>query len=95
MSNAAVYNPALDIPESFITRTIPAFTWAVFSCGGVMPNSLQNVNEKIFSEWLPALKEYEFAAGYCVEMYDSPDKYPKGTEDENYYAEIWILVKRK
>lgn len=92
---ADVYNPAMDIPEGFITKTIPAFTWAVFPCRGAMPKSLQNVNEKIFSEWLPALGEYEFAAGYCVEMYDAPDKYPKGTEDENYYAEIWIPVKRK
>lgn len=38
---------------------------------------------------------YEFAAGYCVEMYDMPDKYPKGTQDENYYTEIWIPVKKK
>jgi AraC family transcriptional regulator len=92
---ADVYNPAMDIPEGFVTRTIPAFTWAIFPCKGAMPESLQNVNEKIFSEWLPALKEYEFAAGYCVEMYDDPDKYPKGTQDENYCAEIWIPVKRK
>ena len=92
---ADIYNPVTDIPEGFVTKTIPAFTWAVFPCKGAMPNSLQDVNTKIFSEWLPALKEYEFAAGYCIEMYDAPDKYPKGTQDENYYAEIWIPVKRK
>ncbi|MBC3805245.1 helix-turn-helix domain-containing protein [Acetobacterium fimetarium] len=92
---ADVYNPVTDIPEGFVTKTIPAFTWAVFPCKGAMPNSLQDVNTKIFSEWLPALKEYEFAAGYCIEMYDAPDKYPKGIQDENYYAEIWIPVKRK
>lgn len=92
---ADVYNPVMDIPEGFVTKTIPAFTWAVFPCKGAMPNSLQDVNTKIFSEWLPALKEYEFAAGYCIEMYDAPDKYPKGIQDENYYAEIWIPVKRK
>ena len=39
--------------------------------------------------------EYEFAAGYCIEMYDDPQKYAKGTMDENYYCEIWIPVKRK
>ena len=50
----------MDIPEGFITKTIPAFTWAVFPCRGAMPDSLQDVNKKIFSEWLPALKEYEF-----------------------------------
>lgn len=88
------YNPAVSIPEGFVTKTIPAFTWAVFPCKGAMPVALQNVNEKIFSQWLPALKEYEFAAGYCVEMYDAPDKYPNGTNDENYYSEIWIPIKR-
>lgn len=39
-------------------------------------------------EWLPALQDYEFAAGYCVEIYDAPNKYPNGTNDENYYTEI-------
>ena len=92
---ADLYDPNKEIPEGFTTRTIPSFTWAVFSCDGPMPEALQDVNQKIFSEWLPALKEYEFAAGYCVEMYDAPDKYPKGTEDENYHSEIWIPVKLK
>ena len=46
-------------------------------------------------EWLPALKEYKFAAGYCVEYYDDPAEYEKGTLDENYYCEIWIPVKKK
>ena len=91
---ADVYNPSADIPEGFVTRIIPAFTWAVFPVRGAMPDALQGTNTKIFSEWLPALKEYEFAAGYCVEMYDIPDKYPKGTQDENYYTEIWIPVKK-
>lgn len=89
------YNPTKEIPEGFVTKVIPAFTWAVFPCKGAMPDSLQNVNTKIFSEWLPALNEYEFAAGYCVEMYEDPTKYEKGTQDENYYSEIWIPVKKK
>lgn len=92
---ADIYNPVVDIPEGFITKTIPAFTWAVFSCDGPMPTALQDVNTKIFSEWLPALKEYEFAAGYCVEMYDAPDKYPNGIQDKNYHSEIWIPIKKK
>lgn len=92
---ADIYNPVVDIPEGFITKTIPAFTWAVFSCDGPMSTALQDVNTKIFSEWLPALKEYEFAAGYCVEMYDAPDKYPNGIHDNNYHSEIWIPIKKK
>lgn len=92
---ADLYNPLIDVPEGLVTKIIPAFTWAVFSCDGPMPAALQDVNTKIFSEWLPALKEYEFAAGYCVEMYDAPDKYPKGTLDEKYHSEIWIPIKKK
>lgn len=83
------------IPDGFVLRTIPSFDWAVFPCRGAMPTALQDVITKIFTEWLPAINEYEFAAGYCVEMYDDPQKYTKGTMDENYYSEIWIPVKRK
>ena len=84
-----------EVPEGLVTRTIPELTWAVFPCVGAMPDALQDVNTKIFTEWLPALKEYEFAAGYCIEYYDDPAKYPNGTQDEKYYCEIWIPVKRK
>lgn len=89
------YNPVMEVPEGFIVKKIPEFTWAVFPCKGAMPDTLQDVNTKIFTEWLPALKEYEFAAGYCVEYYDDPAKYPNGTMDEQYYCEIWIPVKKK
>lgn len=92
---ADVYHPAVEIPKGFEVKTIPAFTWAVFPCKGALPESMKDVNVKIFSEWLPALKSYEFAAGYCIEMYDEPGKYKKGVQDENYYAEIWIPVKKK
>ena len=89
------YDPSREIPEGFTVRTIPSFTWAVFPRRGAMPEALQDANTKIFSEWLPALKEYEFAAGYCVEYYDDPTRYAKGTLDENYYCEICIPVKQK
>lgn len=89
------YEEGAEVPEGFVTRTIPEFTWAVFPCVGPMPDALQDVNTKIFTEWLPILKEYEFAAGYCVEMYDDPTKYPNGIQDEKYYCEIWIPVKQK
>ena len=89
------YDPGKEVPAGFVVKTIPAFTWAVFPCKGAMPDSLRDVNTRIYTEWLPALKEYEFAAGYCVEYYDDPSKYPRGTQDENYYCEIWIPVKKK
>lgn len=92
---ADVYNPSVEIPEGFVVRTIPAYTWAVFPCKGALPQALQGVKEKIFAEWLPALRDYEFAAGCCVEMYDALDKYPDGLNDENYYTEIWLPIKKK
>ena len=92
---ADTYQEGTAVPDGFVLCRIPEFTWAVFPCIGAMPHALQDINTKIFAEWLPALKEYEFAAGYCVEMYDDPAKYPCGTQDENYYCEIWIPVKQK
>ena len=89
------YNAAMDIPEGFVTKVIPKYTWAVFTCKGPMPQSMQDVNKKIFSEWLPNCKDYEIAAGCCIEMYNNPAEYPKGTQDQNYYGEMWIPVKRK
>ena len=83
------------VPEGLVKRTIPALTWAIFPCRGSMPDSLQDVNSKIYTEWLPSIGNYKFAAGYCVEFYDNPMDYPKGTMDENYYCEIWIPIRKK
>lgn len=89
------WNPSTEIPEGFVSKIIPKHTWAVFACKGAMPKSMQDVNQKIFSEWLPNRKDYEIAAGYNIEMYTDVADYPKGIEDENYYSEIWIPVKKK
>lgn len=89
------FDPSADVPEGLVVRTIPEFTWAIFPCKGALTQSMQTVNSQIFSQWLPAQRDYEFAAGYCVELYDAADKYPDGTNDKNYYAEIWIPIKEK
>lgn len=89
------YDKASVVPDGFITKTIPAFTWAVFPCIGAMPDSMQSTNRKIFSEWLPNCKDYEFAAGYNIEMYGDPTEFAKGVKDERYYSELWIPVKHK
>ncbi|EHI99469.1 transcriptional regulator, AraC family [Clostridium sp. DL-VIII] len=89
------YDPSMEIPNDFVTKIIPKFTWAVFACKGAMPKSLQDMNKKIFSEWLPNCKDYEIAAGYNIETYTNAADYPKGIQDENYYSEIWIPVRKK
>lgn len=89
------YNPSKEVPDGFITKVIPKHTWAVFACKGPMPKALQEVNEKIYSEWLPNCRDYEIAAGYNIERYTNVTDYPKGNEDENYYSEIWIPIRNK
>lgn len=89
------YNPAMEIADGFVTKIIPEHTWAVFACRGANPDSIQDVQNKIFSEWIPGCKDYEIAAGYNIEMYSDPAGYAKGVQDENYYCEIWIPVRQK
>lgn len=92
---ADTYKPWMDTPDGFVTKLIPKHTWAVFACKGALPKSLQDVNRKIFTDWLPGCKEYEIATGINIEMYSSPDAFPQGNQDENYYSEIWIPVRKK
>lgn len=89
------YNDTLKIPKDFEIIEIPKFTWAIFSCTGPASIKMQETNEKIFMEWLPGSNEFEIAAGYNIEMYSNPDDYNKGIDDETYYSEIWIPIKKK
>ncbi|MCI9414212.1 MAG: AraC family transcriptional regulator [Clostridiales bacterium] len=89
------YRPSDEVPEGFVTKTIPMHTWAAFVCRGALPQSMQQVSQQIFSEWLPGCKDYEIAAGYHIEAYGDPAAYARGTQDENYGSEIWIPVKKK
>ena len=81
--------------ESFKVIEIPKFTWAIFSCIGPTNEKMQEINERIFKEWLPNSNDYEIAAGYNIEVYSDPKDYKKGVNDEKYYSEVWIPIKRK
>ena len=78
-----------DVPDRFSKMEIPAKTWAVFPVKGAIPNALQEVNSKIWSEWLPNCKEYEIDGNINIEMYSDGD-----TNSSDYYSEIWIPVKK-
>lgn len=73
---------------------IKAHTWAVFPCRGAMPLPLQEVNRRIFSEWLPA-SSYKIAEGYNIEYYSDPAVFKMGTQDPEYYTEVWIPIEEK
>lgn len=89
------YDPAKVMPEGFEQLEIPGHTWAVFPCRGPMPEAIQRVNTAIYAEWLPENSDYEIAGNYNIEYYTNEHDYPKGTQDENYYTEIWLPVRAR
>ena len=40
-------------------------------------------------------QQREIDEGYNIEKYTDMKEYPKGLQDENYYSELWIPVKKK
>lgn len=73
-------------------REIPEHTWAVFPCRGAMPQALQSVNTEVFNNWLPS-SNYKIAEGLNIEFYTDETKYKLGSQDPDYYSEIWVPVK--
>ena len=76
---ADLYAPWQDIPEGCETYSIPGSLWAEFLCRGPLPDSLQSVNTKIWSEWLPSLQGYSLAGNYSIEVYMPPAERPEDT----------------
>ena len=78
-----------EIPEDFEVLEIPTYTWAIFKCIGPMPNAIQDMWQRIYSEWLPQA-EYELISDYDIEAYTEGD-----LQSKDYRSEIWIPVKQK
>ena len=76
------------MPPGFVTHVVPAGTWAIFPCRGALPKALQDVNTRIWSEWLPARTEYALAGRYNLEVYIHP-----GDNTHETYSEIWVPVR--
>lgn len=70
-------------------RLIPPLTWAVFPGKGKMPDSIQVVWKRIFSEWFPAM-DYEHAEGPELEVY-----LPEPCDDGESSFEVWIPIVKK
>lgn len=83
------YIPWQEIPEGLTVKVIPASLWAVFPCRGPLPESLQAVNTRMWSEWLPNCREYKLARNLNIEVYGPPAEKPEDT-----YSEIWLPLER-
>jgi len=92
--NMLAYMIAIEKPEGemgidVVEKEIPAATWAVFDSIGPMPDAIQEVWKRIYSEWFPSTG-YEHAGGPELEVY-----YPGDPGDSNYRSEVWIPIVKK
>lgn len=77
----------MEIPEGMTEYTVPACTWAVFSGSGSMPHSIQELEKRAVTEWLPS-SGYEYADAPDIEVY--LDNNPSDAK-----FEVWIPVKKR
>lgn len=75
-----------DIPEDMITKTIPDAEYAVFTCKGPLPDSIQNMVGFIHDEWFKN-SEYKHAGTAEFELYD--ERCTGGTDCE---VDIYVPI---
>lgn len=76
-------------PQDFEIVEIPAYTYAVFTVRGRMPDAFRETYRKICTEFFPQ-SGYEYSNGVEIEVYPSAD-----VQNPDYTCEIWIAVKPK
>ena len=60
--------------------------WAIFPGRGPMPQTIQEVERRIVTDWLPT-SGYEFAEGVDIEVYLDNDP-------TNQSFEVWMPIKQ-
>lgn len=84
--SVATNKPCPDGMEAYLTK--PG-TWAVFEGVGAMPESMQNLQKSIFSDWLPT-SGYDFGQPINVEVY------PEGDQSAaDYKCQVWLPIVKK
>jgi len=78
------------LPDGMMTYVFPSGKWAVFDCVGPCPEKLQELNTRIFKEWLPLNKEFELRDDANIEWYDCVNG---EKTDADYHTQIWLPVK--
>jgi AraC family transcriptional regulator len=91
------YVIGIESPEAAARRTLPPGcvevtaepgTWAVFPSRGPMPDAIQAVWKRVYSEWFPTAG-YERAKNCDIEVYSDGDM-----AAADYYCEVWLPVKK-
>ena len=78
------------VPEGMMIYEFPAGKWAIFDCVGPCPEKLQELNTKIFKEWLPLNKDFELRGDGNIEWYDCVNG---EKTDSDYHTQIWLPIK--
>lgn len=76
------------VPEGMDEYEVPACTWAIFECKGPMPGSIQAMQQRIMTEWLPN-SGYQYADAPDIEQYTEGDQ-----SSEDYVCYIWLPVRK-
>lgn len=69
--------------EGMVELSVPSAMWAVFQADGPLPDALQDVYRRIYTEWLPA-------SGYGLESIPILESYMQDSRQE-----IWLPVRRR
>ena len=73
--------------EGFVHYEMPAAKWAVFSGSGPMPGAIQELQQQVFTEWLPT-SGFEYAELSDIELY-------LDANPENAQFQVWLPVRPK
>lgn len=83
-----VIGVATDIETGdFEVFEVPTAKWAIFSGEGSMPHAMQELQKRIYSEWLPT-SGYEYAELPDIEVYLNADM-------ANAKFQVWLPVRNK
>lgn len=77
------------VPAGLEEYTVPACTWAIFTCVGPMPTAIQDLQMRIIREWLPN-SGYEYANAPDIEVY-----FEGNQQAADYRCEVWMPVEKK
>ena len=88
-SLASGYNGKTPVPGGFRINEIPARTWAIFKCKGAMPDAIQNLWRRIYTEFFPT-------SDYAPKNEMDFEAYPNGDISSSIYeSEIWVSVEKQ
>jgi predicted transcriptional regulator YdeE len=85
-AGVAVIKHMKPVPDGMFEYTVPECTWAIFPGAG-NPQSIQELQKRIFAEWLPT-SGYEWSGAADVEVYLNKDPV-------NMKYEVWMPVVKK